>query len=209
MSCAPPTDRLAAVWSGDGSSPRRQAVHRALTGLGQSTAEAAWQQVARALDDYAAQWSAMYVQTCEATNLRGEQSGEVLDLRMGCLSEALDGARALTEVLSRADQQTMLSQTVTAAQDLPALGRCADVAAPAFAVPLPRDEKTAETVRGLRRSLRDANALEEVGNNRGRDGRDHPAAAPYPGDRVQASRRGGPLPERLAAARHNAQRRGD
>jgi len=85
---------------------------------------------------------------------------------MGCLSEALDGARALTEVLSRADQQTMLSQTVTAAQDLPALGSCADVAALRSAVPLLRDEKTAETVRGLRRELRDANALEEVGNNR-------------------------------------------
>jgi tetratricopeptide (TPR) repeat protein len=122
--------------------------------------------VARALDDYAAQWSAMYVQTCEATNVRGEQSGEVLDLRMGCLSEALDGARALTEVLSRADQQTMLSGTVTAAQDLPALGRCADVAALRSAVPLPRDEKTAATVRELQRSLRDANALEEVGNIR-------------------------------------------
>ncbi len=166
VSCAPPTDRLAAVWSGDESNPRRRAVHRAFTGLGRSTAETAWQQVARALDDYAAQWSAMYVQTCEATNVRGEQSGEVLDLRMGCLSEALDGARALTEVLSRADQQTMLTQTVTAAQDLPALGRCADVAALRSAVPLPRDEKTAEAVRGLQRSLRDANVLEEVGNNR-------------------------------------------
>jgi tetratricopeptide (TPR) repeat protein len=166
VSCSPPTERLAAVWSGDESNPRRKAVHRAFTALGRSTAETAWQQVARALDDYTAQWSAMYVQTCEATNVRGEQSGEVLDLRMGCLSEALDGARALTEVLARADQQTMLSQTVTATQDLAALGRCTDVAALRSAVPLPRDERTAETVRGLRRELRDANALEDVGNNR-------------------------------------------
>ena len=172
VSCAPPTDRLAAVWSGDESNPRRQAVHRAFTGLGRSTAETAWQQVARALDDYAAQWSAMYVQTCEATNVRGEQSGEVLDLRMGCLSEALDGARALTEVLSRADQQTMLSQTVTAAQDLPPLGRCADVAALRSAVPLPRDEKTAEAVRGLQRSLRDANVAGRGRQQPRRGGRD-------------------------------------
>ena len=166
VSCAPPTDRLAAVWSDDEANPRRQAVHRAFTSLGRSTAEMAWQQVARALDSYTAQWSAMYVQTCEATNVRGEQSGEVLDLRMGCLSEALDGTRALTEVLSRADQQTMLSQTVTAAQDLPSLSRCADIVALRSAVPLPRDAKTAETVTVLRRSLRDAIALEEVANNR-------------------------------------------
>ena len=45
----------------------------------------------------------MHVQTCEATHVRGEQSGEVLDLRMGCLTDTLDEVRALTEVLSRAD----------------------------------------------------------------------------------------------------------
>ena len=38
----------------------------------------------------------MYVEACEATHVRGEQSAEVLDLRMACLHEWLDGLRALT-----------------------------------------------------------------------------------------------------------------
>ena len=164
VSCAVPKDRLAAVWlPGDESHPRRQAIHRAFATSGRPTAETVWQRVAKALDDYTTQWSAMHVQTCEATHVRGEQSGEVLDLRMGCLTDTLDGVRALTEVLSRADG-TMISQAVTAASTLAPLNRCADVSALRSTVAPPRDEKTARTVDSLRRSLRDAMALEEVGS---------------------------------------------
>src|SRR6185295_1473765 len=95
----------------------------------------------------------------------GEQSGEVLDLRMACLTDALDGVRALTDVLSRADG-AMVSQAVTAASNLTPLSRCADIPALRSAVPPPRDEATAKTVDSLRRSLRDATALEEVGSER-------------------------------------------
>jgi len=166
VSCDVPRDRLAAVWlPGDESHPRRQVIHRAFAASGRPTAETVWQRVAKALDDYTTQWSAMHIQTCESTHVRGEQSGEVLDLRMGCLTETLDGVRALTEVLSRADGE-MISQAVTAASNLAPLNRCADIAALRSAVPPPRDEKTARTVDALRRSLRDATALEEVGNHR-------------------------------------------
>ena len=44
----------------------------------------------------------MYREACEATQVRGEQSAEVLDLRMSCLQERLGGVRALTEVFSEA-----------------------------------------------------------------------------------------------------------
>ena len=166
VSCAVPRDRLAAVWlPGDESHPRRQAIHRAFATSGRPTAETVWQRAAKALDDYTTQWSAMHVQTCEATHVHGEQSGEVLDLRMACLTDTLDGVRALTDVLSRADGG-MMSQAVTAASNLTPLSRCADIPALRSAVPPPRDETTARTVDSLRRSLRDATALEEVGNER-------------------------------------------
>ena len=164
-SCTVPRDRLAAVWlPGDEANPRRQAIHGAFVASGRPTAETVWQRVAKALDDYTTQWSAMHVQTCEATHVHGEQSGEVLDLRMGCLADTLDGVRALTEVLSRADG-AMISQAVTAASSLAPLNRCADVSTLRSTVAPPRDEKTARTVDSLRRSLRDAMALEEVGNS--------------------------------------------
>ena len=166
VSCAPPTDRLAAVWpAGDETSPRRQAVHRALGAGGRPSGETTWQLVAKAIDDYTTQWSAAYVQTCEATHVRGEQSGEVLDLRMACLSEKLDGVRALTDALARVDRQALPPLAIGAAQDLAPLSQCADAATLRSAIPPPH-AKAAEAVATLRRSLRDATALEEVGDNR-------------------------------------------
>jgi tetratricopeptide (TPR) repeat protein len=165
--CAVPSDRLASVWApGNESSPRRQAVHRALTARHGARAETAWRAIAKALDDYTSQWSAMHVEACEATHVRKEQSPDVLDLRMNCLRENLDGVRALTDVLSRADDQMALSQAVSAAQDVPPLNRCADLVALRAVVPPPRDAKIARKVDELRRSVRDATALEAVGSIR-------------------------------------------
>ena len=166
VSCAVPRDRLAAVWlPGDEANPRRQAIHRAFAASGRPTAETVWQRVAKALDDYTTQWSAMHVQTCEATHVRGEQSGEVLDLRMGCLTDTLDGVRALTDVLCARGRR----------DDLPGRdGRIEpDAAEPVRGHPRASIGRSAAARRDdgadrrfLRRSLRDATALEEVGNDR-------------------------------------------
>ena len=56
----------------------------------------------------------MYLQTCEATHVRGEQSAEVLDLRMSCLNDNLDQVRALTNALATGTR--CVSHAVTAAQ---------------------------------------------------------------------------------------------
>jgi eukaryotic-like serine/threonine-protein kinase len=166
VSCAAPKDRLAGAWiAGDEQNPKREAVHRAFTATGRPAAETAWQRVASALDDYVGKWSAMYVQACEATNVRGEQSGEILDLRMSCLGENLDAVRALTDVLVAGDASTT-THAMTAVQDLPQISRCGDLAALRSAVPLPRDEHTARAVRDLRKTLNDVNALDELGNYR-------------------------------------------
>jgi tetratricopeptide (TPR) repeat protein len=163
ISCAVPSARLDAAWSGRDDS-RRQSVHRAFVASGRPTAEISWQRVAKALDDYMSQWSAMYVATCEATHVRGEQSGEVLDLRMSCLTENLDDVKALTSVLGQADANA-ISHAVTAVQGLPHIRRCADVTALRSAVPLPRDPRTLETVRALRSGLKELQALRDVGGD--------------------------------------------
>ena len=51
------------------------------------------------LDRYAARWADMYTEACEATQVRGEQSAEVLDLRMECLNQRLSS-------VSRAHRRT-------------------------------------------------------------------------------------------------------
>src|SRR5262249_577811 len=130
---------------------------------GRLAAETSWQRLSKVLDDYVSAWSAMYLQACEATNVRREQSAEVLDLRMSCLGDNLDQVRALTDTLASADGET-ISHAVTAALDLTPVPRCADVALLKSAVPLPRDERTLHQVDALRTTLRDAETLREIGH---------------------------------------------
>jgi tetratricopeptide (TPR) repeat protein len=164
VSCEIPAARLEAAWSGRDDA-RRQSIHRAFAATGRATAETSWQRVSRVLDDYISQWSAMYVGTCEATHVHGEQSGEVLDLRMSCLADNLDQVRALTNVLASAESAT-IGRAVAAAHDLTPVSRCADVTLLRSAVALPRDQRTLEAVRELRSSLREAQALRDVANQR-------------------------------------------
>ena len=166
VSCAVPPDRLAGAWTaGVEKDPRREAIHRAFLATGRANAETSWQRASRALDAYVGQWSAMYTQTCEATHARGEQSAEVLDLRMSCLGENLDQVRALTDVLMSADEGAV-SRAVAGAQGLTPVARCADVRLLRSAVPPPRDDATLKAVQELRRSMNDVQALWGVGTNR-------------------------------------------
>ena len=121
-----------------------------------------WRQLSAALDDHVAQWKAMYQESCEATHVRGEQSDEVLDLRMRCLADNLDEVRALTDVLIDANGANV-GQVVSAAGSLTPVAVCADVAALGATVPLPRDESGRQIVERLRRQLNDVRALREVG----------------------------------------------
>jgi tetratricopeptide (TPR) repeat protein len=164
MSCAVPEARLGAAWSGR-EDTRRLVVHRAFTASGRPTAETSWQRVSRLLDEYIGGWSSMYIETCEATHVRGEQSADVLDLRMSCLNDNLDQVRALTNVLASADGAA-IGRAVAATHDLTPVSRCADVALLRSAVALPRDQKTLDAVRELRTSLREAQALRDVANFR-------------------------------------------
>jgi serine/threonine-protein kinase len=132
-----------------------------LVGAG-AGAESIWQRLSAALDGYVAQWSTMYRETCEATNLRGEQSEEVLDLRMRCLGENLDEVRALTDGLVSGHLQNP-AQALDAPRELTPIARCADVRLLRSAVPLPRDERTLRKVQGLQASLRDREALYDLG----------------------------------------------
>jgi serine/threonine-protein kinase len=166
VDCKPPRDRLAAAWSpGDPSDKRRQLLHAAVLASGHPEAAAIWGKLSSALDAYVGRWNAMYTETCEATHVRGEQSGEVLDLRMRCLNENLDEVRALTDVLATTDRAT-LPRGLTAVSGLTPVDRCADVRVLRAAVPLPRDEKTLRAVLALQSSIKEIQAAHDVGRYR-------------------------------------------
>ena len=163
-----PADRLAAAWELPDASPgaphpRRDAVRAAFLATGVRRAADVWQRTAAILDGYAKRWTAMYGETCEATHVRGEQSAEVLDLRMECLNGNRDSLRALTDVLATADVD-MVEQG-----DRRGHARCpTSSAAPtwrccASVLPAPRDPALRQQVDRLRQRAAEARALGDAG----------------------------------------------
>jgi len=160
--------RLAAVWetpqrNSSGAYPRRDATLAAFMGTGASRAGDVWKRVAGILDGYATRWTAMHTETCEATHVRGEQSAEVLDLRMACLNNSRDSLRALVDVFVSADAETV-GNAIDAANALPDLARCADVALLRSVPPPPTDPKLRRQVEGLRHRAAEARALGNAGH---------------------------------------------
>src|SRR5450432_294961 len=163
MLCGGGAARLAGVWEVDGApSARKQVIDAAFVKTGKSFAAQAYVAAARLLDDYVARWSSMYRDACEATHVRGDQSAEVLDLRMACLEGRLGNVRALTDVLARADEGIALN-AVNAAGALPSLDGCADVALLRAVVKPPEDPATRKRVGELRDELARVTALRDSG----------------------------------------------
>ena len=165
--CGNAGDRLATIWeTQQGNStrprPRRDTVRAAFVATGNRRADEVWQRVAAILDAYAARWTAIHAETCEATHVRGEQSAEVLDLRMDCLNGSRDSLRALVDVFAKADEETVRN-AIDAAIALPDLARCSDVALLRSVPPPPRDPKLRQQVESLRRRAAEARTLGNAG----------------------------------------------
>jgi tetratricopeptide (TPR) repeat protein len=156
--CGGGEERVAKVWG----PARAGAVHDAFLAIGVPYAEETANKVKARLDGYAAEWARMHRSACEATHVRGEQSGELLDLRMACLGGRLEDLDALVEVLAQADEQ-VLQKAPQATASLRPLARCADTDALRAQVPPPEDADTANKVDAVRKQLAQARALHGAG----------------------------------------------
>ncbi|WP_170136275.1 tetratricopeptide repeat protein [Nannocystis exedens] len=155
--CAGMADRLIGIWDMD----RRAAIERAIVGKNVSYAQDTWERVGSLLDDYTERWVAMRTEACEATR-RGEQSGELLDLRMACFDDRLAHVRTTLDQLAAADA-TVVKQAVSVVLGLPRLERCADKEALTAEVRPPEDPVTALKVAALDQRLVEAEAMERAG----------------------------------------------
>jgi serine/threonine protein kinase len=140
--------RAAAVWGG----AAKDDVRRAFGATGAPYQGAAMVSVASALDAYAASWAQMSDEACSATRLRGEQSEEVLDLRMVCLGSRLREMDAMVDALRHADEDTV-KKAAKAARSLVPLEECNDVAALRAPSPRPRDPEVAARVDAIEGQL--------------------------------------------------------
>jgi tetratricopeptide (TPR) repeat protein/tRNA A-37 threonylcarbamoyl transferase component Bud32 len=162
--------RLNDVWElastapgrGPVESARQAKIHQAFLATGKAYAGDAFASVSRVLTSYAQSWAGMYRDACEATHVRGEQSAEVLDLRMACLQERLDGLRALTRVFSEARGE-VVENSVSATNALATLARCADVPLLRQVERLPEDPDVRARIAALRARLADLKAGYDAG----------------------------------------------
>ena len=148
--CEGMTDHLANVWD----APRKAAVTSALGASAPAV-------IAR-LDDYTARWVAKREDACTATRVRGDQTEEVMGLRMACLDDRLANVRALVDQLAHADR-AVAARAISATYALADLSACDDVAALRRPGKPPRDPALVAALRG---KLADARALETTGRYR-------------------------------------------
>jgi hypothetical protein len=152
--CHQGEQRLEGVWDEGLRRGLRAAFAR--TGLAFAADSAAG--VERGLDAYARSWSAMYVEACEATHVRGEQSEELLDLRMHCLDQRRRELKELASLFSQADAKLVRSgaRPVLA---LTSVDSCADLRQLRGEPPLPKDPAGRLAHEELEASLARAQAL--------------------------------------------------
>jgi tetratricopeptide (TPR) repeat protein len=157
--CAGGPERAATAWGPE----RRAAIARAFAATGSKHAAQAIAVAGGLFDRYVAGWTGMYKEACEATHVRGEQSPDVLDLRMACLGERLSAVRAVTDVLATAADASVVDNAVNAVSSLPTLDRCADVTMLRAVVRPPDDPGTRQAVAAVREEVAKVNALSTSG----------------------------------------------
>ncbi len=159
--CTAAADELLDTWG-----PRQHDdLRTAFESTGLPFATTAWQSTVTELDAYAQRWSAARVDACEATHIRHVQSGDALDLRIGCLDQRRRDLVALTAALTRADA-TAVERSQQAVATLPAVERCADLEQLRRDVDPPPSAVQAE-VETLRTTLAEVRAARRLGEYAG------------------------------------------
>jgi tetratricopeptide (TPR) repeat protein len=150
---------IAAVWN----DARRDSLHRAFAATGAQFAEPVFATVRKSLDRFAAAWSAMSTDACEATRLRGTQSEQLLDRRVRCLDNRLRELNAYLDLMAK-PTAGMVAQAPLAVggQDI---DRCANLEILMAEVEPPHDGNSADLDR-LRTSYAELLALDNIGRIR-------------------------------------------
>jgi tetratricopeptide (TPR) repeat protein len=164
--CGDGDDKLAGIWdlraADQPEAPRQSQIHAAFLRTGKSYAADVYETVSRALTGYAQSWSKMYQENCEATQIRHEQSEEVLDLRTTCLQERLSGFHALTDVFVDATGD-VVENAVSATNALATLDRCADIPTLRAVIRPPQNPEVVGKVTTLRHLLAATKARFDAG----------------------------------------------
>ncbi|MBL4685037.1 MAG: serine/threonine protein kinase [Nannocystaceae bacterium] len=156
--CSGAAQQLGGVWDVS----RRGKIEAAFLDGRVAFAPGVWARISPRIDGWAAAWTTMHTDACEATQVRHEHSEVVMDLRIACLHRARLKLDAAVSVLGSA---TVLAveNAHAVVDELPDLKTCADVEAlQAEVTPPTANEATA--VRTIRSSLAKAAARRHAGD---------------------------------------------
>ena len=156
--CQGAATALAEVWT----PARATALADRYAGLEQAWAGNVGAEVGRQLDAWTRRWAEGRTGACEATELRGEQSAALMDLRMACYDRKLDELAPTVELLTTGDPAT-LAKGVELVASLPDLELCADAESLRAAVPPPQDADARAEVAAIRTVLAESRALAKAG----------------------------------------------
>jgi tetratricopeptide (TPR) repeat protein/tRNA A-37 threonylcarbamoyl transferase component Bud32 len=156
--CGGAAQKLAGIWD----APQREQAHAAFRKSKKPFAEDTFATVTGALDRYVASWSSMFGDACAATRVRGEQSEEVMELRMECLDRRREEVRAVADLLVHADDKMVL-HGADAALNLTSLDECRNADALRQVIRPPRDVAARTRVDALREELAKAKARINAG----------------------------------------------
>ncbi len=153
--CKDAAARLGETWNARVQANLRQAFLR----TGHPTAESSWALAQEGLSAFASSWAQMRVDACAATRIRGEQSDEVLSLRMACLDRRMNELQAVVDLLLSSVDAKGLPQAVKATQSMPRMAECADVDALRAPVRVPSDPVVRGQVAQVEKEVAQVTAL--------------------------------------------------
>ena len=156
--CSGAEDQLTGVWD----AARSEQVEAAMLATQAPGAEETFDNAQERLDAYADAWIAAHADACEATNVRKEQSHELMAQRMTCLAERRHALSATVTMLAAADKQ-VAENAVEMVAGLPAVDRCNDPLYVAEQIKPPDDPNIKRRVDGARAMLTEASVREHAG----------------------------------------------
>jgi eukaryotic-like serine/threonine-protein kinase len=138
------------------------AVREAFSRSAAPYARAAAERVQAELDGWTRAWQDAYLDACEATHVRHEQSQKALDLRVSCLGRQLRELETMTALMAGGEAR-VIENAVVSVQSLPDTHACDDVAALAARMEPPASPAARARVDAGYGRLAEARALELAG----------------------------------------------
>ncbi len=156
--CAAPETKIASAWPG-----RRAGIEDAVVALDDAASAKVWAKIGGLLDDWSADWTTTFGDTCRATFHDGAQSEELFDARVACLDQRRRELVALVGHLEPVSAVTLVD-TLDAAARLDRPAACAT----ATRTPSPTPDQR-RALLPIQDALAEARVLELVGDYAGAD----------------------------------------